>query len=168
VIAAFTDIFDDLTGGAETARNRKLGWFDDIADTVLVTGSLAAMLWVIRESGQLAWPFAVPALVLIGREVLVGLFKGRSLVKHGWPETRMGNIRTFVTMAGVCLLIASPWLTTWLDSFRANDGNIMEIYDSNSGYVWMLGQALLWIAAILSVITGFQILTGKRGPANDL
>ena len=36
VIAAFTDIFDDLTGGAETARGRKLGWFDDIADTCLL------------------------------------------------------------------------------------------------------------------------------------
>ena len=168
VIAAFTDIFDDVTGGAETARARKLGWFDDIADTVLLTGSLAAMLWVIRESGQLSWPFAVPALILIGREIIIGLFKGPSLIKKGWPETRLGNVRTFVTMAAVCLLIASPWLTTWLDSLRANEGNIMDIYDTNSAYVWLLGQGLLWIAAILSLLTGFQILFGKQGPANDV
>ena len=167
VIAALTDIFDDLTGGAETARARKLGWFDDIADTVLVTGSLAAMLWIVRESGQLGWAFAIPALVLIGREILVGLFKGRSLIKNGWPETRLGNIRTFVTMLAVCLLIASPWLTTWLDSLRANDGNIMNIYDGNAAYVWLLGQSVLWIAAALSVFTGFQILFGKPEPANE-
>ncbi len=166
-IAALTDIFDDLTGGASTSRDRSLGWFDDIADTVLVTGSLAAMLWVVYQSGQLGWAFGVPALVLIGREVIVALVKGRSLIRREWPVTSLGNLRTFLTMLSVCLLIASPWLTTWIDSIRASDENIMGIYDSNAGYVWITGQVLLWLAALLSVYTGIQILFGKSSAAND-
>jgi len=41
-IAAFTDIFDDFLGGNERSIHRRFGYLDDIADTVLVVGTLAA------------------------------------------------------------------------------------------------------------------------------
>jgi len=41
IIAAFTDFLDDYFGGTENAPNRKFGWFDDIADIVLVVGTQA-------------------------------------------------------------------------------------------------------------------------------
>ena len=168
-IAALTDIFDDMTGGAETSKARTLGWFDDIADTVLVTGTLAAMFWVLYRSESLGWIFAVPATILILRELIISLVKGRSLIKHGWPNTRLGNIRIFVTMLAVCLLLASPWITSWLNTASDEGANLYGTLEKSAASVWyiMIGQGLLWIAALLSLVTGFFILTQKEGAAND-
>ena len=115
IVAALTDFFDDYFGGTEMAVHRKFGWFDDIADILLVIGTLAAMLYVTHKNGLLAWTFAIPAGVIIIREILVGLVKGYEMTKTGWPETKFGDLKNGLVMLGTCLLVASPWLTTWID-----------------------------------------------------
>ena len=77
--AALTDILDDYFGGAETAPQRRFGWFDDIADIILVIGSLLAMAWVVYKSGWMNWMIAVPMALFIGKELLIGLTKGFEL-----------------------------------------------------------------------------------------
>lgn len=166
VIAALTDIFDDMVGGEEGARFRKYGWFDDIADTVLVVGTLAALLFIIFKAGVLGPLFAIPAAIIILRELIVGLTKGRNLLTNGWPETKWGTWKSGLTMLAVCILLASPWLTPWYDGLRVGD-NAMQIYNNPSTHIWTVGQVLLWIAAILSALTGFQIISGRIGAAND-
>lgn len=167
LIAALTDIFDDYFGGTENSVNRQFGWFDDIADTILVLGTLAAMLFVVYKQGLFGWAFGVPAIAIILREVVVGLVKGYDLTKTGWPETRFGTLKNGVIMLATCLLLASPWLTSWIDSFRVTDENVMQVYGTNSAYVWMTGQILLWAGAVLSLFTGFQLLTQKKSLTND-
>ena len=167
IIAAFTDFFDDYFGGTENAPNRKFGWFDDIADIVLVVGTLIAMLFVTHKGGVLGWMFAVPAGVIIAREVLVGLVKGYDMTKSGWPETKYGSIKNGLVMLGTCLLVASPWITTWIDKFMTNKDTV-EALITTSPQVWMIGQGILWFAALISLITGFKILTTKVVAANDL
>jgi len=167
IIAALTDFFDDYFGGTENAPNRKFGWFDDIADIVLVVGSLIAMLFVTHKAGFLGWLFAVPAGVIIIREVLVGLLKGYDMTKNGWPETKYGSIKNGLTMLGTCLLVASPWITTWIDTAMSGEDNVDALL-STSPYVWMIGQGVLWFAALVSLITGFKILTTKAVAANDI
>jgi len=71
-------------------------------------------------------------------------------------------------MLATCLLVASPWLTTWIDGFLVNNENAMEVLGSTSPYVWLIGEGVLWFAAIVSLITGFKILTTKAGVANDV
>ena len=166
IVAALTDFFDDYFGGTEMAVHRKFGWFDDIADILLVIGTLAAMLYVTHKNGLLAWTFAIPAGVIIIREVLVGLVKGYEMTKTGWPETKFGDLKNGLVMLGTCLLVASPWLTTWIDRAIAGPDNAMEVYGSTSPYVWLIGEGILWFAAIVSVLTGFKLLTTKT-VAND-
>ena len=166
IVAALTDFFDDYFGGTEMAVHRKFGWFDDIADILLVIGTLAAMLYVTHKNGLLAWTFAIPAGVIIIREILVGLVKGYEMTKTGWPETKFGDLKNGLVMLGTCLLVASPWLTTWIDRAIAGPDNAMEVYGSTSPYVWLIGEGILWFAAIVSVITGFKLLTTKT-VAND-
>ena len=166
IVAALTDFFDDYFGGTEKAVHRKFGWFDDIADILLVIGTLAAMLYVTHKNGFLAWTFAIPAGVIILREGLVGLLKGYQMTKTGWPETRFGDLKNGLIMLGTCLLLASPWLTTWIDRLLAGSDNAMDIYGSTSPYVWLFGEGILWIAAIISIITGIKLLTTKV-VAND-
>ena len=166
IVAALTDFFDDYFGGTEMAVHRKFGWFDDIADILLVIGTLAAMLYVTHKNGLLAWTFAIPAGVIIIREILVGLVKGYEMTKTGWPETKFGDLKNGLVMLGTCLLVASPWLTTWIDRAIAGPDNAMEVYGSTSPYVWLIGEGILWFAAIVSVLTGFKLLTTKT-VAND-
>ena len=166
-IAALTDIFDDMTGGAENSRYRKFGWFDDIADTVLILGTLLAMVWVIWKHGLMSWAFMIPAIIIIAREIIVGLAKGSSFRDTGWPETSLGTAKTAITMLAVCLLLASPWLTTWMDSFLSTSDNVMIIYDTPSPYLWWIGQGLLWLAAIISIITGYKLLKSPADMSHD-
>jgi len=74
IVAALTDVFDDFFGGNEKSVHRRFGYLDDVADTVLVVGTLAALLFVVNRAGYMSWVFLVPAVILIGREILVGLF----------------------------------------------------------------------------------------------
>lgn len=166
IIAAATDFFDDYFGGTENAPNRKFGWFDDIADIILVIGVLIALLFVTHKGGVLGWMFAIPAGVIIAREVLVGLLKGYDMTKSGWPETKYGAIKNGLVMLGTCLLVASPWLTHWIDMAMSGENNV-DALTSTSPQIWMIGQGVLWFAAVVSLITGFKILTTKAGSAND-
>ena len=166
IIAAATDFFDDYFGGTENAPHRKFGWFDDIADIVLVVGTLIALLYVTHKGGVLGWMFAVPAGIIIAREALVGLLKGYDMTKSGWPETKYGAIKNALTMLGTCLLVASPWITHWVDMTFSGKDNVDALV-SSSPQIWMVGQGILWFAAVVSFITGFKILTTKVGPAND-
>lgn len=167
IIAALTDIFDDLTGGSETSKARQFGWFDDIADTVLVVGTLIALLVAYNKIGSLTWLFAVPALIIILRDVAIGLFKGFELSKNGWPETRFGTIKNAIIMLAVCLLLGAPWLQTWIDSFRVTPDNIQQVYGAPTPLIWYAGLTLLWIGALLSLITGYLLFTRKNSAAND-
>ena len=162
IIAAATDIFDDYVGGSERSSARQFGWFDDIADIVLISGTLLALLYVVWQNGVLGWGFAVPALVIIAREIIVGLTKGYEFTKFGWPSTKWGWLKNTLIVFATCILLASPWLTSISDMARANDGNIMEIFNSASPHVWIAGQALLWIAAAVSVFTAVNLFRGTH------
>jgi len=166
VVAAVTDFFDDHFGGTENAPNRQFGWFDDIADIVLIIGALSALMYVLNNNGLLKWPFLVPASIIIGREIIVGLAKGYEMAKSGWPETKFSNIKNFLLILAVLVLVASPWLTQFVDGLRAGKENAMAVYDNASPLVWMTGEILLWLAALMSLITGVMILRTKADDLN--
>ena len=167
IFAAMTDFFDDYFGGTERAVHRKFGWFDDVADIVLVLGVLSAMTYIVYKAGMLNWVFAVPVGIIVVRELLVGLLKGYDMTKNGWPETKFGSIKNGLAMLATCILVASPWITTWIDSVLSGKDSV-EALTSTSPYVWMIGQAILWFAALISILTGIKILTTKAVAANDI
>ncbi|PHR55669.1 MAG: hypothetical protein COA43_15035 [Robiginitomaculum sp.] len=169
VIAALTDIADDFIGGDERTSSRFLGKFDDVADSILIAGTLLALLYVSNTAGLLHWTFAVPAFALLARDIIVSLIKSHQLSKFGLIETRLGDIKGVLAMLGVCILVASPWLSNIVDSVRA--GNTVEsalnVYDNASPLVWNIGLCILWMAAILSLITGLKLLTSGKTETID-
>jgi len=167
-IGALTDIFDDFLGGNERSVHRRFGYLDDVADTVLVLGTLIALLFVVHRAGLLSWMFWVPAVVLIGRELLVGLFKGFELSRYLFPDTLLSNLKSGVSMLATCLLLASPWLQVWIDRMMAGEDKVAEIFATGSPGVWIAGQVLLWVAAILSLITAVQLFRTDVTAANDV
>jgi len=160
-IAALTDIFDDFLGGNEQSAYRKYGYLDDVADTVLIIGTLAALLFVLNRAGILTWTITVPVAILILRELIVGLVKGYELTRYIWPSTLLSNAKSGFAMLGTCLLLASPWLQTWIDQIRAGTDNVEAVLASASPLIWVLGTVAIWIAAILSIITAITLLRTK-------
>ena len=162
IVAALTDIFDDVFGGAARAGHRRYGYLDDAADTILIVGCLIALAVVLLSNGLASWTWMVPVAVIIGRELLVGLLKGFELSRFGWADNVWSNAKGGFAMLGTALLVASPWLTQWLDMTRAGSGNAMEVYGSGSPLVWVIGEIALWIAAIFSIVSGLKIMAFKR------
>ncbi|MEP1230465.1 MAG: CDP-alcohol phosphatidyltransferase family protein [Litorimonas sp.] len=167
LIAALTDIFDDFFGGTEFSVFRRFGYLDDVADTILCAGTLAAMVFVTHSAGFLAWPFAVPAAIIIAREIIVGLVKGKALTVYGWPDNFLSNAKSGCIMLGVCILVASPWLTQWFDILRANDSNVVEVFNEASPLIWIIGEIVLWIGAIFSVLSAIKIFKTPLGLSHD-
>lgn len=162
IVAAVTDIFDDWFGGGSRSLLRRYGYLDDIADTVLIVGSLIALAIVLYRNGLMHSAFIVPVVVLVVREILVGLLKGFELSRYGWPDNFMSNAKVAFAMLGTTLLVGSPWLTQLWDRIRAGEDRVMEVYSVGSPLIWIIGQACLWIAAVFSLISAYKILTFKR------
>lgn len=167
IIAAITDLLDDWFGGSSVSHLRKFGPLDDAADTLLITGVLIALSIVLWRNGLFAWPFAVPAIILIVREVLIGLLRGKALREQGWPDNFVSNAKGGLAMLGIALLVASPWLSPWIDNIRATPETVVSIYNGGSPYIWMIGQVTLWLAAIFSMMSGFQIMRGLKSEVKE-
>lgn len=164
LIAALTDVFDDYFGGTDTSVFRKFGYLDDVADTILCTGTLAALLFVTHRAGFLAWPFAVPALIIIAREIIVGLVKGKAIAVYGWPDNVLSSAKSGFIMLGVCILVGTPWLTQWYDALRANEANVVDVFNNSSPMIWVAGEIALWVGAVFSVLSAIKIFTTPLGP----
>ena len=166
-IGALTDVFDDFLGGNERSLHRRFGYLDDVADTVLVVGTLAALLYVVHRAEFMSWIFFVPVAILIGREILIGLLKGFELSRFIVPDTLLSNLKSGLSMLGTCLLLASPWLQVWIDKMRAGTDKVAATFAATSPSIWAAGEAVLWVAAILSIITGIKLLRTDFSAAND-
>jgi len=162
IVAALTDIFDDYFGGASRSVHRRLGYLDDMADTVLVAGSLAALLAVVIREGMLHWSFAVPAVILITRELVVWGMRRRTLIVDGFPDDVLNNAKGGLAMLGTVLLVGAPWLTAWLNGVRAGDEGAMDAYATATPLIWSVGVVSLWIAMIFSLVSAVKILTQPR------
>jgi cardiolipin synthase len=139
--AAITDYFD-----GHIARSRRqtsdLGrMLDPIADKLLV----GAALMVLAGSGRLA-PWAIyPAIVILLREILVsGLREYLAGLSVGLPVTQLAKWKTGFQMGALGTLLAGdasarlvgiPWLP-----------------------VQLIGEAQLWVAAVLTLWTGWDYL----------
>lgn len=167
VVAALTDVFDDFLGGGERSVHRRFGYLDDVADTVLVVGTLVALLFVVHRAGYMSWTFLVPAVILIGRELIVGLFKGFELARFIVPDTLLSNLKSGLSMLGTCLLLASPWLQVWVDRARAGTDKVEETFATASPAVWVTGEICIWVAAALSIVTAIALFRTDFSAAND-
>ena len=168
VIAAVTDILDDLIGGGSHISTRLLGWLDDIADSFLILGTLLSLVWVVGKADLLHWSFAAPVLILVLRDIFIGLVKSYKFSKYEFQETRLGDVKSALAMLAVCILVAAPWLSNLLDSFLVSrTEDISHVYNSAITMVWNTGLGVLWVAAILAIYTGKKKLTKKAATLED-
>ncbi|HBK09211.1 MAG TPA: CDP-diacylglycerol--glycerol-3-phosphate 3-phosphatidyltransferase [Acetobacteraceae bacterium] len=141
-IAAITDYFDGML-----ARNRRqqsdLGrMLDPIADKLLV----GATLMVLVGHGRVSTLGLYPAIVIMLREILVsGLREYLASIRIGLPVTRLAKWKTGFQMGALGTLLAG------------NTGAMLL----GIGFlpVSFIGETMLWVAAALTLITGWDYLT---------
>lgn len=136
VAAGITDFFDGYLARA-TGQVSKLGRFlDPIADKLLV----AALLLMLVASGGLAGLAVLPGLVILMREIAVsGLREFLAELRVGMPVSGLAKWKTAIQFVALAVLIIG-------------DTGPPEIP------TLLIGEALLWIAAVLTAITGFDYL----------
>jgi cardiolipin synthase len=140
--AAITDYFD-----GKLARDRRqlsdLGrMLDPIADKLLV----GAALMLLAGTDRLDGPGLYPAIVIMLREILVsGLREYLAGMRARLPVTRLAKWKTGFQMGALGTLLAG-------DSAAA-------VLHLQFLPVTAIGEAMLWIAAALTLVTGWGYLT---------
>ncbi|CAH2600155.1 phosphatidylglycerophosphate synthase [Rhodovastum atsumiense] len=140
--AAITDYFD-----GKLARERRqlsdIGrMLDPIADKLLV----GAALMMLAGMNRLSFWGLYPAIVIMLREILVsGLREYLAGISIGLPVTRLAKWKTGFQMGALGTLLAGDTSAAWLHlSWLPVSG---------------IGEAMLWVAAILTLVTGWDYLT---------
>lgn len=137
VIASITDFFDGYLARIWNQTSNIGRMLDPIADKLLVSTSLLLMA-VDTEKTIAGWSIWA-AIIILCREILVsGLREYLAGLKVSVPVTRIAKWKTTVQMLALAFLIAGP----------AGDKVVPHITE--------LGIALLWLAALLTIYTGYD------------
>jgi len=135
IIAGISDFFDGYLARLWKMQSSLGRMLDPIADKLLV----AAVLLVLVGDGTLSDLNQWAAIIILSREILVsGLREYLAELRVPVPVTRLAKYKTAVQMVAMGFLIAGP----------AGD----KVLPHNTG----IGIAGLWIAALLTLYTGFD------------
>ncbi|MBQ8784584.1 MAG: CDP-diacylglycerol--glycerol-3-phosphate 3-phosphatidyltransferase [Alphaproteobacteria bacterium] len=134
VIASITDYLDGYLARARN-QNSVLGrLLDPIADKLLVVSALL----IIVANGMVHPISYIPVIIIMCREVLVsGLREFLAEFRVGMPVTRLAKWKTGFQMVAISMIL------------------LEKLYVIGE-YVGFLGEWMLWVAGILTFITGYQ------------
>ncbi len=167
-LAALTDFFDGYLARAWKQESRLGAMLDPIADKAMV---VIALLVITGYSGMDPW-LILPATAILFREVFVsGLREYLGNTSTLLKVTRLAKWKTTAQMTAIAVLFLAMGLKYVHDASaeRAHAGLIRDLQDLGTADVnvvalaqaggmmaWTLGLALIWIAAVLTVITGWD------------
>src|SRR5262249_30631552 len=136
--ACITDFLDGYMARVLSAQSEIGRFLDPIADKLLVATVL--LLLVSEHRADI-----LPAIAIVCREILVsGLREFLAEIRVSVPVSKLAKYKTAVQMAAIFFLLLGPAGPAWVPN------------------LW-LGQIFLWIAAILTLVTGHAYLkTGVR------
>ncbi|MBV8778958.1 MAG: CDP-diacylglycerol--glycerol-3-phosphate 3-phosphatidyltransferase [Alphaproteobacteria bacterium] len=118
-------------------QQSELGRFlDPIADKLLVS----ATLFMLTATDRLSSRALLPALVILCREILVsGLREYLAGLRVGMPVSRLAKWKTAIQMVAIGVLIVGE--AGW---------HLIPVV--------AIGETLLWLAALLTLVTGYDYL----------
>ncbi len=132
-LAAITDFFDGYLARNWSMQSALGRMLDPIADKLLVGAAILMLVHFERAP-------ILPALVILCREIMVsGLREFLAEVRVGMPVSRLAKWKTGVQMAAIGFLLAGTAAPWWL-------------------FADLVGWYGLWLAAGLTLVTGFDYL----------
>ena len=137
IIAALSDFFDGWVARKYDVQSGFGRMLDPIADKLMV----AVVLVILVDMRVLQDIHVIAALIILSREILVsGLREYLIELQVGLPVTKLAKIKTALQMTALGVLISG-------EAGNALIPNIDQVR-----------LALLWIAAMLTLITGYDYL----------
>ena len=129
-VISLTDFFDGYIAKKYNLVSNFGRAFDPIADKVLV----ACVLLILVQNDKVS---ALPCLVIISREFIVSGFREfLAQVKVSLAVSKISQIKTMIQMTAITIIIIG------------SKGSGVKSLD-------FIGELLLWIAAIISLISGY-------------
>ena len=140
VFSAITDFFDGFLARS-LGQTTAFGTFlDPVADKLLVASALLIMV----AFGQIAGVVVIPAIIILCREILVsGLREYPSSFAVSLPVSNLAKWKTTLQMAAICILIVG-------DAAHPLIPDLIPVR--------LIGEVGLWVAAIVTIITGSEYL----------
>ena len=168
ILAAITDWFDGYLARAWKQESKLGAMLDPIADKVMV---VIALLVIVGYSSMSPW-LVLPATFILFREVFVsGLREFLGDTAGTLKVTPLAKWKTTLQMVALAVLFAQGVFEHYLgisvigmdpEIFQdVLSGNVEDLHGlrwKHTGMIWAgtLGIALLWVAAFLTLITGFD------------
>jgi len=156
VTAALTDFVDGYLARAWKQESRYGAMLDPIADKAMV---VIAIMVITGYSGMNPW-LILPAAVILFREVFVsGLREYLGAKSSLLKVTRLAKWKTTAQMVAIAVLFLATGLA-YLEAGRSpvvGEGEVPPGVSYAALANWA-GLALIWVAAILTAITGFDYL----------
>ena len=166
--AALTDWFDGYLARLWKQESRIGAMLDPIADKAMV---VIALLVITGYSGMDPW-LILPATVILFREVFVsGLREYLGNTSRLLAVTALAKWKTTAQMVGIAVLFGAMGLEyireqvlernrTLISEMAATglseDMNLLQVAHYGGAFVWHLGLVLIWIAALLTLVTGWD------------
>ena len=136
--ACITDFFDGYLARAWHQQSAFGRFLDPIADKLLVAGVLFMLVGVESVAGV----HILPAAVILSREILVsGLREFLAEARVGLPVSLLAKWKTTIQMLALGFLIV---------------GHVGP--DFGFATTWQIGAAGLWVAAVITLVTGYDYL----------
>jgi len=135
ILASISDFFDGYLARLWDQSSNIGRMLDPIADKLLV----ASILLLLAADGTIAGWTIWAAIIILCREILVsGLREYLAALKVSVPVTRIAKWKTTIQMIAIAFLLAGP------------SG------DEVLPYTTQIGLTLLWIAALVTIYTGYD------------
>lgn len=144
-LAGFTDWLDGRLARLWQQQSELGRFLDPIADKLLV----GAILFMLAALARISAASVLPALVILSREILVsGLREHLAGLRVRVPVSRLAKWKTGIQMAAIGVLLVGPSGPAFLPAQA-------------------IGEVLLWIAALLTLITGYDYLRAGLAHIDD-
>ncbi len=143
--AGLTDWLDGHFARRWKQQSEIGGFLDPIVDKLLVS----AALFMLAASQRISPSAIFPALVILAREILVsGLREYLAGLRVRVPVSKLAKWKTAIQMVAIGFLLVG---------------------DAGPGFipVRMVGESLLWAAALLTIVTGYDYLRAGLRHMND-
>lgn len=170
LVAAITDFFDGYLARLWKQESRVGAMLDPIADKAMV---VIALLVITGYSGMDPW-LILPATAIVFREVFVsGLREYLGNASRLLAVTKLAKWKTTAQMVAIAVLFAAMGLEYIREQAAARNRaliaemqatgidrnyNLLTFANSSGELVWSVGLALIWIAAALTLFTGWDYL----------
>ncbi len=150
VAGALTDLIDGWAARFLKAETRFGIWLDPIADKVLIACALLALAVLLRS-----WLIYIPAALIIARDVFMTWVRTRPEAAGVVAPSRLAKFKTALEMLAIASLLLPFALT-------ALPGEATEPAGLSAHLIAAALTGLLWLAAVLSLVTAGQYVRAVR------